>query len=64
MPSKNIPYEMFITYFPQYASLVESWYPQGKYRIRIRLSNGENLAFHFVSHQDWRLESEQSYMTR
>lgn len=63
MPRTNIVYEQFNLLFPQYTDCVAEWYPQGKYRIRIALTNGVRLAFRFVSHTDWRLETEQSYMT-
>lgn len=64
MPNTNLVYEHFLLLFPQYTDCVDTWYPQGRYRIRINLTNGVRLVFYFLSHEDWILETERSYMTR
>lgn len=56
-------YKWFELYFPQYAGdKVESWFQNGKNRIRIRQKNHQEFIFTFNNEGNWRFETVESFM--
>lgn len=56
-------YKLFELYFPQYAGdKVESWFQNGKNRIRIRQKNHQEFIFTFNNEGNWRFETVESFM--
>lgn len=52
----------FKTVFPQYADSIDIWFPSGKNRVRVRLTNGHEFIFTHNSESDWCLETVDSFI--
>lgn len=55
-------YNRFVLYFPQFADVADSWFPNGKNSIRIRIINDKDYVFTYNSKHDWRLETVDSFV--
>ena len=56
MLHKNI-LDNFKIIFPHYAGSIDVWFPSGKDKIRVRLSNGHEFIFSYMNESDWCLET-------
>lgn len=55
-------FELFKQTFPQYAVDVDTWFPNGKNSIRLRMKNRKEFVLTYNSQEDWRLETIDSYI--
>lgn len=50
-------YEQFKVYFPQIASNVDVWFPNGKNSIRIRQTDKQEFIFTYNNSKNWSFET-------
>lgn len=62
--SPNNVYDYFKICFPTYAESVETWFPNGKNRIRVRLINKYDFIFTYNNNRDWCFETVDSFIAR
>lgn len=61
--SHNEIYQMFTLQFPDYAKdRVKEWFPNGRNSVRIRQKNEQEFVFTYLSKNDWRFETIDSYI--
>lgn len=63
MTQKDV-YEMFKTYFPQFAERAIMWFPNGRNSIRVRQSNGLDFIFTYESAKNWSFETVDNFIKR
>lgn len=54
--------ETFKSYFPQFASNMVVWFPNGRNSVRIRQIGGQDFVFTCNDKQDWSFETVDSFI--
>lgn len=61
--SHNEVYKLFEKCLPNYAgNKIETWFPNGKNSIRVRLTNKQEFIFSYNGQQDWKFETIKSFI--
>ena len=61
MPHLTI-YDYFRKLFPQFMERIETWFPNGKNSVRIRMLDNQDIIFTYNGPKDWRLETVDSFI--
>lgn len=57
-------YEQFEKQFPQYSEYVDTWFPNGKNSVRVRIKDGSDFIFTYNNWTDWCFETVESYIKK
>ncbi len=57
-------YKKFITMFPEVSEHLETWFPNGKNSIRVRVKSGSDFVFTYNDWTDWCYETVESYIKK
>lgn len=57
-------YEKFKEKFPEKASYLKEWFPNGRNSVRVRFNSGSDFVFTYNSEDDWCYETVDSYIKK